>query len=184
MDGDASCFWFHDSFLCDETGRRTLPQTRGKAGAPDGCRVEARDQRLKNARVEISSMLDRLSRDGFPEIARGRDSLVGAPFQRRAFCDVRVGRFRAKRLLADTEFRYDRLVALGIVFLEVVEQATALADQHEKSAARAVVFLVRLEVVRQLANTFAEQRDLNFGAPRIRRIPAVLVNDGFLMLSG
>src|ERR1035438_9548660 len=184
MDGDASCFWFHDSFLCDETGRRTLPQTRGKAGAPDGCRGEARDQRLKNARVEISSMLDRLPRDGFPEIARGRDSLVGAPFERRAFCDVRVGRFRAKRLLADTEFGNDRLVALGIVFLQVVEQATALADQHEQAAARAVVFLVRLEVLRQLANAFTEQRDLDFGTAGIAWMRAVLVDEGFFVLSG
>ena len=60
-------------------------------------------------------------------------------------------------LLADAEFRDDGLIALGIVFLEVVEQATALADQHEKAAARAVVFLVRLEVLRQLANAFAKQ---------------------------
>ena len=39
------------------------------------------------------------------------------------------------RLLADAEPGDDAFIALGIVFLEVVEQATALADQHEKSAA-------------------------------------------------
>ena len=59
-------------------------------------------------------------------------------------------------LLADAEFGNDGLVALGIVFLEVVEQATPLADQHEKAAARAVVLLVRLEVLRQLANAFTD----------------------------
>src|ERR1700722_20335278 len=91
---------------------------------------------------------------------------------------------RAKQLLADAEFRDDGLVTLGIVFLEVVEQATALADQHEKAAARAVVFLVRLEVLRQLPNPFAEQRDLYFRAARIARMRAVLVNEGFLVLSG
>src|SRR6266852_1608662 len=89
-----------------------------------------------------------------------------------------------KLLLADAEFRNDGLVALGIVFLEVVEQATPLADQHEKAAARAVVFLVRLEVLRQLANAFAEQRDLNFGTAGVARVRAVLVNEGFLVLSG
>src|SRR5438445_4911335 len=87
-------------------------------------------------------------------------------------------------LLADAEFRDDALIALGIVFLEVVEQATALADQHEKAAARAVVFLVRLEVLRQLANAFAEQGDLYFGTSRIARVGSVLVNEGFLLLSG
>ena len=39
------------------------------------------------------------------------------------------------RLLADAEFPNDSLVALGIVSLEVVEQATPLADQHEQAAA-------------------------------------------------
>src|SRR5579871_5215014 len=87
-------------------------------------------------------------------------------------------------LLADAEFADHGLVTLGIVFLEVVQQATALADQHEKAAARAVVFLVRLEVLRQLANAFAEQGDLNFRTSRIARMRAVLVNEGFFLLSG
>jgi len=38
-------------------------------------------------------------------------------------------------LLADAELTDHGLIALGIVFLEVVEQATPLADQHEKAAA-------------------------------------------------
>src|SRR5436853_7010259 len=87
-------------------------------------------------------------------------------------------------LLADAEFRDDALIALGIVFLEVIEQATALADQHEKAAARAVVFLVRLEVLRQLPNPFTQQGDLNFWAPGIARMRPVLVNEGFFLLSG
>src|SRR5208282_2417599 len=77
------------------------------------------------------------------------------------------------KLLADTEFRNDRLISLGIVFLQVVEQATPLADQHEQAAARAVVLLVRLEVLRQLANAFAKQRDLDFRAAGIARMRAV-----------
>src|ERR1700756_54674 len=87
-------------------------------------------------------------------------------------------------LLADAEFGDDGLVALGIVFLEVVEQATALADQHEKPAARAVVFLVRLEVLRQLANPFAKQSDLDLWASGVARSSPVLVNEGFFLLSG
>jgi hypothetical protein len=89
-----------------------------------------------------------------------------------------------EQLLADAEFRNNRFIPLGIVFLEVVQQATPLADQHEKAAARTVVFLVRLEVLRQLPNTLAEQRYLYFRAPRIAGMRAVLVNEGFLVLSG
>ena len=87
-------------------------------------------------------------------------------------------------LLADAEFGDNALVTLGIVFLKVVQQAAALADQHEKPAARAVVFLVRLEVLRQLSNPFAKQGDLDFWASGIARMRPVLVNDRFLLLSG
>src|ERR1700722_5826333 len=87
-------------------------------------------------------------------------------------------------LLADAELPNDRLIALGIVSFEVVEQATPLADQHEQAAARAVVLLVRLEVVRQLANAFTDNGDLNLGTPRVSRVRLILVNDRFLLLSG
>ena len=110
--------------------------------------------------------------------------MSGAPFYRRVSCDVRVGILQVKWLLADAETGNDGLVALGIVFLEVVEQATPLADQHEKPAARAVVFLVRLEVLRQLADPFAEQRDLYFRAAGVAGMRTVAVNEGFLLLSG
>jgi hypothetical protein len=87
-------------------------------------------------------------------------------------------------LFADTEFPNDCLITLGIVSLEVVEQATPLADQHEQAAARAVVLLVRFEVVRQLANAFTDDGDLNLGTPRVGRVRLILVNDRLLLLSG
>jgi hypothetical protein len=43
---------------------------------------------------------------------------------------------------------------------------------------------MRLEVIRQLTNAFAQQRDLNFGAAGIGRVRAIRVNDGLLLLSG
>src|SRR5438046_10764727 len=94
----------------------------------------------------------------------------GCPILLSRFVRKRVGILtssRAKQLLADAEFRNDGLVALGIVFLQVVEQATPLADQHEQAAARAVGFLVRLEVLRQLANAVGEQRDPDVPASEI-----------------
>ena len=143
--------------------------------------------------MEISSMLFHLTGDGFSEMPGENDS--GAPSLSR-ICD-RVGNLtpisagnsaetgpQAQPLLADAEFRDDGLVALGIVFLEVVEQATALADQHEQPAARAVVFLVRLEVLRQLSNPFTKQSDLDLRASGIARMRPVLVNEGFLLLPG
>jgi hypothetical protein len=47
-----------------------------------------------------------------------------------------------------------------------------------------VVFLVRFEVVRQLANAFTDDGDLNLGTPRVSRVRLVPVNDRLLLLSG
>jgi hypothetical protein len=58
-------------------------------------------------------------------------------------------------LFADAELGNYGFIPFRVVLLQVVEQTTAPAYHHEKSAARAVVFLVRLEVVRQLANALA-----------------------------
>ena len=87
-------------------------------------------------------------------------------------------------LLAKAKFMNDGFIALGIVFLEVVEQATPLADQHKKAAARTVVFLVGLEVLRQRTNTLAQQRNLDFWTAGIGGVRAILVNEGLLLLSG
>lgn len=87
-------------------------------------------------------------------------------------------------LLAEPELGDDILVTLGIVGFQVVEQATPLAHQHEKATARTVILKVRFEVVRQLTNALAQQRDLDFGTARIGGMRAMLIDDGSLMLSG
>src|SRR5512147_1431769 len=92
--------------------------------------------------------------------------------------------YRGQTLLADAKFRNYAFVALGVVFLEVVEQTTPLADQHQKAAPGRVVLFVRLEVLRQLANALTQEGDLDLGAAGIADMGAVLVNDGLLMLSG
>jgi hypothetical protein len=83
-------------------------------------------------------MLARLPRDGFqrnsPKFTSGCPAFApGASFLARSLRE-KWG-FSGSKLLADTEFRNDRLIPLGIVFLQVVEQATPLADQHEQAAA-------------------------------------------------
>jgi hypothetical protein len=87
-------------------------------------------------------------------------------------------------LFADAELGNNGFVPFRVVLLQVVEQATTPAHHHEKSAARAVVFLVRFEVFRQLTNALTQQGDLNFGTAGIGRVRAIRVNDGLLLLSG
>jgi hypothetical protein len=46
-----------------------------------------------------------------------------------------LGQYRLACLLAQAELVDDRLVTLGIVLLQVIQQTTALADHHEETAA-------------------------------------------------
>ena len=64
-------------------------------------------------------------------------------------------RSRIALLFADAELGNYGFIPFRVVLLQVVEQATTPAHHHEKSAARAVIFLVRFEVFRQLTNALA-----------------------------
>jgi hypothetical protein len=86
-------------------------------------------------------------------------------------------------LFANAEFLDYVLVALGIVVLEVVQQATSLADHHQETAAGGVILFVRLKVVRQFDDPLTEHRDLNFGTTSIVIVGAVSGNDVLFSLS-
>src|SRR5271163_4970669 len=81
------------------------------------------------------------------------------------------------RLLAYAELADDFAISVGVVRLEVVKQAAALAHQHQKAAARTMVFRVGLEVLGQLANALAEDRDLHFRASGVGVMRAVTRNN-------
>ena len=88
------------------------------------------------------------------------------------------------KLLADAELTNNGGVALSIVGFEVVEETATSADHHEEAAARAVVFLMEFEMVRQLANARAEQRNLHFGTAGVAVMRAVLADNALLMFGG
>jgi hypothetical protein len=87
-------------------------------------------------------------------------------------------------LLADAEFLNDSLVAIGVVFLQVIQQAAAPADHHQQPTARCMILFVRFEMLRQLANTLAEDRDLHFGTAGIAVMRPVGIDNGLFLLSG
>ncbi len=76
------------------------------------------------------------------------------------------------RLLANAYFSNDLAVAITVCFLQVVQKTATLRHEHKETAARAMVFLVGLEVFRQLANALAEDRNLHLGATGIRVVRA------------
>ena len=64
---------------------------------------------------------------------------------------------------AQAETLDDRPVAVDLRLVEVVEQPTALADQQQQAAPAVVVVLVLLEVLGEVLDAVAEQRDLHLG---------------------
>src|ERR1700730_4047714 len=79
-------------------------------------------------------------------------------------------------LSPDAQLRDQRSITLDVVAAQVVQQATALADEEKKAAPRVVVLLVRLQVLSELPDALREDRDLNLGRARIRVMELVLRN--------
>jgi hypothetical protein len=88
-----------------------------------------------------------------------------------------------RRSFADAEFLNNVFVALGVVGLKVIEQATPLAYHHEKTAPGSVILLMGLEVLRQLANALAEDCYLHLRTSSIGGVRAVLADNALLMFS-
>ena len=80
-------------------------------------------------------------------------------------------------LLADAQLTDDVPIAIGVVRLEVVKQAAALAHQHQQAATRSMILRMGLEVLGQLADALAEDSDLHFRAPGIGVMRAETRND-------
>ena len=73
----------------------------------------------------------------------------------------KVGFLGSTRLLANPEFADNIAIAIGIVRLQVIQKAAALADQLQKAPPGSVVLLVRLEMFGQFADTRAQNRNLD-----------------------
>jgi hypothetical protein len=66
--------------------------------------------------------------------------------------------------------------------LQVIEQPAALADHLQQAEARVVVVLMGAEMPRQLVDERRQQRDLDFGSPRIIGGFPVLLHDFLFLL--
>jgi hypothetical protein len=88
------------------------------------------------------------------------------------------------RLLADAKLLNNSLIAFGVGFSEVVEQAATLAHHHEKTAPGGMIFLMGFEMFRQLANPSAQDGNLNLRRTGIVIGSPVVGNQSGFFLSG
>ena len=62
---------------------------------------------------------------------------------------------------AELELLGNRLVPSQILAVEIIQQAAALADHHEQTAAGAVIFHIALEMLGEVVNPFGQKGDLH-----------------------
>ena len=80
-------------------------------------------------------------------------------------------------LLAYAQLTDDFAVTICIVRLEVIQQPPALAHQHQQAAARSMILRMGFEMLGQLANALAEDRDLHFRTSGVGVMGAKSRND-------
>ena len=80
------------------------------------------------------------------------------------------------RLLPQLQFLGDGLITSKIGLMEIVQQAAALADHHQQTAAGTVILGVALQVTRQMVNALREKGNLHVGRAGIFRVRLKLFN--------
>src|SRR4051812_29347914 len=85
-----------------------------------------------------------------------------------------------RRSATQAETLDDRAVARDLGLLQVVQQTTALADEQQQATTAVVVVLVRLEVLGQVRDAVAEQRDLHLRRTGVALGRGVLGDDPLL----
>src|SRR3990172_11500358 len=84
---------------------------------------------------------------------------------------------------ADSELVDDRAVPFGVLVLEVLEEAPALADEHQETPPGVVVLAVLLEVIGQPVDSLRQECDLDLGRSGVPLVDAELLDQALLLVN-
>src|SRR5689334_13437629 len=113
----------------------------------------------------------------------GRMLCPTAPRRIAGLLDKRNGpRWGRLPLLAKAELRDEIGVARLVLAAQIIQQRTALVDEHQEAASRVIVLRVGLEVHRQVVDALGEDRDLNLRRSGVALALRVLLAERFLAL--
>ncbi len=73
-----------------------------------------------------------------------------------------------RRLLADSEFADHVAIAVRVVRFQVIQQAAALAYQHQQSTPGCMILFVGFEVLGKVVDPLAQNRDLDLRRSGVR----------------
>jgi hypothetical protein len=88
-----------------------------------------------------------------------------------------------KQLSTKTKTLDQRAVTVDVDLLQVIEKTTTITDHQKQTTTGVVIVLVGLEMLGQIGDTLAQQRDLNLGRSRITLVRRVLRDNFVLLLS-
>ena len=83
-----------------------------------------------------------------------------------------------QELLAQLELFGDRLVAVKVGILQVVQQTASLTNHHQQPTARPMIFDILLQMLGQVIDPLRQQRNLHVGRAGIALMELEVV-DGF-----
>ena len=86
----------------------------------------------------------------------------------------------AEELLAQTQLRNQRTIALDVDALEVLKHIAALTDHQQQTTVGVVILRVGLEVVVQVVDARGQQSDLHLGGAGVALVTGIFLDDCFL----
>jgi hypothetical protein len=84
-------------------------------------------------------------------------------------------------LSSESQFFYQRPIPVDIFFLDIVQQASAPADQDQQSPPGMVIFFMHFQMFGQITDAVGQNRYLHFGRPGIRVMQFKLLNHLFFV---
>jgi len=80
-------------------------------------------------------------------------------------------------LFSYTQIAYQNLVSFHVLRFEIVQEAPSLAHQFQQTPPGVVIFLVYLEVFRQVTDSFGQEGHLDFGRAGVRVVTPIPFDD-------
>src|ERR1700722_3409202 len=82
-------------------------------------------------------------------------------------------------LLAQTKALDNLAIPIRVTAVQVIQQATALIDHHDQSAARCMILYVRLQMRSQVRDPLAQQCNLHFRRAGVFRMGPILFDQRY-----
>ena len=86
----------------------------------------------------------------------------------------------AEELLAQTQLRNQRTIALDVDALEVLKHIAALTDHQQQTTVGMMILRMGLEMLVQVVDARGQQSDLHLRGASVALVTSILLDDSFL----